>query len=138
MIKTEELILQSDGIFEVKNITETVKEFVKSTGVIEGKVVIFYRHTTGGVIIGEHEAGIIADLHDMFERTIPTQYEYLHHVRGVDFNGHAHIRSALLTISVEVPISDSELLLGTYQEILVIDMQIDQNPRNVIIQVWGE
>jgi secondary thiamine-phosphate synthase enzyme len=138
MIITKELTLQSNGILEVMNITEDVREFVKSTGVIEGKVNVFYRHTTGGVIIGEHEAGIVADLNDMFERIIPTRNEYLHHIRAVDFNGHAHIRSALLTISVEVPISGSDLLLGTYQEILAIDMQIDKNPRYVILQVWGE
>lgn len=138
MIFTKELEIQSDGIFAVINITEDVREFVNSTGIREGKVVVYYRHTTGGVIIGEHEAGIIADLQDIFERTIPTNYEYKHHLRGVDFNGHAHIRSALMTISIDLPISGGDLLLGTYQEILVIDMQIEQAPRYVILQVWGE
>lgn len=138
MIQTKELTLHSDGIFEVINITEKVKDFVRSTGVREGKVIVYYRHTTGGVIIGEHEAGIIADLNETLEFLIPTNHEYKHHMRAVDFNGYAHIRSALLTISVDIPILDGDLLIGTYQEILVIDMQVNQEPRHVIMQVWGE
>jgi len=137
-IHTTQLELYSEGNFTVINVTERIREFVNSTGIKQGQVLIFYKHTTGGVIIGEHEPGIIADIQDMFESIVPIAHDYKHHLRAVDFNGHAHVRSALLTISVTIPIQDGELLLGTHQEILVIDDQIEPLPRYIVIQVSGE
>lgn len=138
MIATKQIELDSRGYFSVTNITDRVREFALSTGVKQGQVLVFYRHTTGAVIIGEHEPGIIADIQEMFERVAPMTHKYFHHLRDVDFNGHAHVRSALMATNVVVPIADGQLLLGTYQEILVIDDQTDPAPRFVVIQVSGE
>lgn len=138
MIFTKQIELDSRGHFSVTNITEEVREFIVSTGIRHGQVLVYYRHTTGAVIIGEHEPGIIADIQDMFDRVAPAIYPYIHHLRAVDFNGHAHVRSALMTINVVIPIVDGQLMLGTYQEILVIDDQTDPAPRYVVIQVNGE
>lgn len=138
MVITKQIELDSRGYFHVTNITEQVRHFVTSTGVQQGQVLVFYQHTTGAVIIGEHEPGIIADIQEMFERIAPVSHEYIHHLRAVDFNGHAHVRSALMTVNVVIPIMDGKLLLGTYQEILVIDDQTDPAPRFVVIQVSGE
>jgi secondary thiamine-phosphate synthase enzyme len=137
MIATKQIELDSRGYFSVTNITDQVRDFARSTGIQHGQVLVFYRHTTGAVIIGEHEPGIIADLQAMFERIAPMEHEYIHHLRDVDFNGHAHVRSALMTINVLIPLFEGELLLGTYQEILVIDDQTDPAPRYVVIQVSG-
>lgn len=138
MIATKQIELDSRGYFSVTNITDQVREYVSSTGIMQGQVLVFYRHTTGAVIIGEHESGIIADIQAMFERIAPVSGEYIHHLREVDFNGHAHVRSTLMTVSIVVPIVDGQMLLGTYQEILVIDDQTDPAPRYVVIQVSGE
>jgi secondary thiamine-phosphate synthase enzyme len=74
----------------------------------------------------------------MFERITPSDYPYKHHIRAVDFNGHAHLRAALMPTSVTVPVIQGKLALGTHQEILVIDDQIDQEPRYLILQIMGE
>lgn len=138
MIHTTQLDLDTSGNFSVVNITEQVREFVRSTGVIHGQVLVFYKHTTGAVMIAEHEAGIIADLQAMFERICPVDQHYFHHLKAVDFNGYAHMRSALLTVTVNIPVMNGDLLLGTYQEILVLDDQSDPAPRQVIVQIIGE
>jgi len=138
MIHTKQLDLDTSGNFSVVNITEQVRAFVQSTGVTHGQVLVFYRHTTGALLIGEHEAGIIADLQAFFERVVPVDHPYFHHLRAVDFNGHAHVRSALLTVTVNIPVMNGNLMLGTYQEILVIDDQTDPAPRYVIVQMVGE
>jgi secondary thiamine-phosphate synthase enzyme len=130
--------LHSDGRFNVVNITDQVRAFVDESGLRQGQVCVFFQHTTGAVIIGEHEPGIIADLEDVLERITPTEYPYKHHIRAVDYNGHAHIRAAILPTSVTVPVIDRQLTLGTYQEILVIDDQVDQEPRYLILQAVGE
>lgn len=138
MIHTQQIDIDASGNFSVVNITEQVRAFVQSTGVTHGQALVFYKHTTGAVLIGEHEPGIIADLQAMFERICPVNQPYLHHLRAVDFNGHAHLRSALLTVTVNIPIMNGDLMLGTYQDILVIDDQTDPAARTVILQVMGE
>src|SRR4030042_2393293 len=131
MVFSKQITLQSDGHFNVIIVTDQVREFIQSTGIREGQVLIFFRHTTGAVIINEFEAGIVADLQAMFENISPTVYEYKHHIREVDFNGHAHLRSILMQSSVSIPILDGEMTLGEFQEILVIDDQVDRDARTL-------
>ncbi len=138
MVISRQIELPSDGHFNVINITDQVADFVRSTGVQNGQVLVFFQHTTGAVIVGEHEPGIIADLEDMFERITPSAYAYKHHIRAYDFNGHAHLRAALMPTSVTIPVIGGKMTLGTYQEILVIDDQVDREPRYLILQVMGE
>jgi secondary thiamine-phosphate synthase enzyme len=138
VIISKQIELQSDGQFNVIILTDTVQEFIQSTGLRNGQVTVFLQHTTGAVIIDEHDSGIIADLIDMFERITPTQHPYKHHMKGVDFNGHAHVRTALMQAGVTVPVIGGKMVLGTYQDILVIDDQVDQELRYIILQVMGE
>ena len=137
-VRTSQLRLLSNGHFNIIVITDEVRKFVNSSGVCNGQLVIFFQHTTGAIYIGEHEAGILADLQDMLERITPTEYPYKHHMREYDFNGHAHLRATLLPTSVTIPVVDQKLALGTYQEIIVLDDQVDQEPRYIILQIMGE
>ena len=138
MIKTEQFTLETEGGFSVVNITERVRGVVGASGIQEGMVLVFYRHTTGAVILDEHEAGVIADIESVLDHISPPDREYAHHLRAVDFNAHAHVRTALLGAQVMVPVADGDLLLGRYQEILVIDMQTERAPRHVAVTVMGE
>ena len=124
--------------FAVQNITQQVNEFVLSTNVQEGQLIVFYKHTTGSVIVGEHETGIIADLEKLFDLLTPADGKYFHHIREVDANGFAHVRSALMPTSVTIPIHNGYLVLGTHQEILVLDSQPEEFPRYIFLQVTGE
>lgn len=138
MIKTTMLEIYPGAGFAVQNITHLVNEFVSSTGVINGQLLVFYKHTTGSIIIGEHEAGFIADLEVALEAIAPEAGEYLHHLREVDLNGYAHIRAAIMPTSLVIPVMDGELVLGTHQEIQVVDNQPEEVPRFVVLQVMGE
>lgn len=138
MVISKQITLPSDGHFNIINITDQVQDFVQSSGIRHGQVFVFYMHTTGAVIIGEHEAGIMADLKELLDRITPTDQKYKHHLRNVDFNGHAHLRAALMQTSVTVPITEGKMTLGRYQEILVIDDQVDQEPRSLMLQVIGD
>lgn len=138
MVISKQIELLSDGHFNVINITDKVREFVWESGVVNGHLYVFYQHTTGAVIIGEHESGILADLEEMFERISPFSHPYKHHIRAVDYNGHAHLRAAIMPTEVGAPIVAGNLAMGTYQEILVIDDQVDKEPRYVMLQAMGE
>ncbi len=138
MIVNKQLLLPSDGRFNVILLTDRVSDIVRESGISNGLVIVFFQHTTGSIIIDEYETGILADLKDLFEKITPTDYPYKHHIREVDFNGHAHLRSALMQVSVTIPLIEGILALGTYQDIILIDDQVEQEPRYVIVQVNGE
>ena len=138
MIFSQMLEITPGGGFAVQNITHLVHAFVGSTQVERGQLIAFYKHSTGSIFIGEHEGGIIADLEGMLETLAPTDGEYHHHLREVDFNGYAHIRAALMPTSLVIPIEDGALVLGTHQEIMVVDSQPEELPRYVFLQVSGE
>ncbi len=138
MIVTEKLALLSQGRFHVHNVTEQVREVVRRSAVREGSALIYYTHTTGGVIAVEHEVGLLTDLEDVLEQIAPLSAEYRHHLRGYDLNGAAHVRTALLGVLLTVPVLEGDLLMGGYQEILVIDMEPQPKARTLVIQVQGE
>ena len=138
MVYSKQIELFSKGGFEVMNLTGQVGEFLEESGLRNGRVYVFYQHSTGSVIIGEHETGIMADLYDILQRIAPETYHYKHHIRDVDFNGHAHIHAALMQPEVSVPVINGALALGTYQDILVIDEQVDAEPRYLILQAMGD
>ena len=138
MLFSEQIRLESDGYFNVICLTEKIKGILEKTGVQNGQLLVYYQHTTGSVIIGEFEAGIVADLKEMFERIAPMGHDYKHHMRGVDLNGHAHCRAAVMPVQATIPVVNGKLCLGTYQDILIIDDQRGAEPRYAIVQVWGE
>jgi secondary thiamine-phosphate synthase enzyme len=138
MIHTEQFTLETEGGFSVVNVTERVRDIVKASAIQEGMALVFYRHTTGAVILDEHESGVIADLEAMLDEISPVDRDYRHHLRAVDFNAHAHMRTALLGAQAVVPIAEGDLLLGRYQDIMVIDMQTERAPRYVAVTVIGE
>jgi secondary thiamine-phosphate synthase enzyme len=138
MILTEKLVLLSEGGFHVHNVTEQVREVVRRSAVREGSALVYYTHTTGGLIIVEHEAGMLVDLEDALEKIAPASADYRHHLRGYDFNGAAHIATSLMGVSVTVPVLDGDLLMGGYQDILLVDMEPQPKARTVVIQVQGE
>jgi secondary thiamine-phosphate synthase enzyme len=138
MVKTQRLTIDSDGGFSTSVITERARGFVAGSGIRDGLLTVYLQHTTGAVMIVEHEAGFLVDLEDTLERLVPLDADYRHHLVGYDRNGAVHVRNALLCSSVTVPIQDGELLLGTYQDIMLLDMQRERAPRSLILQVMGE
>jgi len=137
-ILTTTLEIYPGAGYAVENITHLVNQFVTGTGVQEGQLVVFYKHTTGSIIIGEHEAGIIADLGRALELLAPRDGDYIQHLREIDFNGNAHIRAAFMPTSVIIPIHEGRTVLGTHQEIQVVDNHPEELARYVFLQVVGE
>jgi secondary thiamine-phosphate synthase enzyme len=138
MVYSDTFAFESQGVFFTLNITEQIRSRIQASGIKQGIVLVFYQHTTGGIIIIEHEAGFLVDLEDMLERLVPAEAVYAHHLRDYDHNGAAHVRNALIPPSVSLPVISGDLALGEYQDILVVDMQPELKKRFILIQVVGE
>ncbi|WP_372816873.1 secondary thiamine-phosphate synthase enzyme YjbQ [Pyrococcus kukulkanii] len=105
---------------EIIDITEKVREIVRKSGVEDGIVVVFTRHTTAGIIINENESGLISDLEKTLEKLIPKGAGYSHD--RIDNNAHSHLRAIILGSSVVIPVENGRLALGTWQSVLFVEL----------------
>ena len=138
MVHTGTIQFDSEGNWFSLNITEQVRGIVAQSGIRDGMALVFFQHSTGSVVIIEHEAGFLVDLQDTLEGIAPSDGKWAHHLREYDNNGAAHVRTAIMPPSITVPVVQGDLALGEYQDILVVDMQPERKPRTVLVQVMGE
>ena len=121
--------------FGYRDVTDDVAELVSESGVKEGIVVVSLTGSTGAITTIEFEPGALKDLRDALERIAPLGAHYDHNARWGDGNGFSHVRSALLKTSISVPIMDGELTLGTWQQIVVLNLDNREREREVVAVV---
>ena len=137
-IITETISLSTRGNADMVDITPQAQEIVHQHGLKEGQITIFVSGSTAGLTTVEYEPGLLKDLPEAFEKIAPTGRRYHHDDTWGDGNGHAHVRASLLGPSLVVPFSDGKLLLGTWQQIVLIDFDTHSRRRTVVAQVMGE
>jgi len=134
---TKSLKIKTRGNTDILDITSEVQNIIKVSKLSEGQITIFVPGSTAGITTIEYEPGLLKDLPQAFERIATQSIEYAHHLTWGDHNGHAHVRAALLGASKTFPFIQGELILGTWQQIVLIDF--DERPRNreIIVQIIG-
>ena len=137
-VATEEFVIDTSGFSDFHDITGFVAKIVTNSGLTEGVATIFTPGSTAGITSIEYEPGAVADLKDAIERMAPQTIAYAHDARWGDGNGFSHVRAALLGASFVVPFSGGKLLLGTWQQIIMIDFDNRPRQRKVIVSLQGE
>lgn len=123
---------------EVIDITGKVAAVVQTSGFQSGIAVIFVPGATGAITTIEHEPGLVQDIREALERMAPKDIEYAHNQRWQDGNGHSHIRASMVGPSLTVPFAGKKLLLGTWQQIVFLEMDNRPRKRKIIVQILGE
>jgi secondary thiamine-phosphate synthase enzyme len=138
-VTTVPVRIEMQGGTQIENVTKLVQDALVRTGASAGIVTIFIKHTTASIMIIEDEPGIRADTKTFWNRAVPADPSWQHNQQnpGED-NGHSHLRGQLQGPSVTVPFADRSLLLGTWQQIVVVDFDTRPRSRDLIIQVLGE
>lgn len=126
------------GHTDILDITARVQSAVSQAGIMDGVAVVFVPGSTASITTIEDEPGLHADLRAALERIAPEGAVYQHDRRWGDGNGYAHVRAALLGPSVAVPVQGGRLMLGTWQQIVLVDFDNRPRSRRLIIQVLGE
>lgn len=126
------------GDADIIDITGEVSDAVSESGVTDGIVVVFAPGATGAVTTIEYESGLISDFKSMLERIAPQNITYAHNLRWGDGNGHSHVRASLLGPSLSVPLIDGRMQLGTWQQIIFIDLDNRPRDRKLIVQIVGD
>ena len=132
---TESFQVSTQGFCDARDLTGRVLEAVKASGLSAGIATVFVSGSTAGVTTIEYESGVIEDLRKVIEELVPEDREYQHNLRWQDGNGFAHVRAALLKPDLTVPFRDGALLLGTWQQIVLLDFDNRPRSRKVLVQI---
>lgn len=138
MVGTYRIQIETGGDGDVLDLTPQVAEHVRESGVVSGIVTVFVPGSTAGITTVEYEPGLKKDLPEFFEKVIPRGKTYHHDATWGDGNGFSHVRAALVGPSLSVPISEGEMILGTWQQIVLLDFDNRPRKRKIVVQVSGE
>ena len=137
MVETFTRHVKTTGQGDAHDVTSAVSAAVAESGVSSGIATIFVVGSTAAVTTIEFEPGAVADLNAVFEGLAPREGYYRHHDRWGDDNGSSHVRAAMLGPSLTVPFRQGALLLGTWQQIVLIELDTRPRTREYIVQVLG-
>ena len=138
MVITQTTRIQTRGNCDILDITHQVADAVRESGLNAGTVTVFVAHSTCGITTVEYEPGLVSDLKEMFERIAPKGIPYGHDKRWGDGNGHSHVRASLLGGSLTIPFNDGILILGTWQQVILVDFDNRARMREIAFQIMGE
>jgi secondary thiamine-phosphate synthase enzyme len=137
-VASDVIRLKTSAKDEIVDITDDVREAVTRAGIRDGIACVFVPGSTAAVTTIEHEPGLVSDMHDALDRLCPKGIAYEHHTRWGDGNGHSHIRASLVGPSITVPVKDGGLVLGTWQQIVFMELDVRPRDREVVVQLVGE
>lgn len=136
---------ESKSQIEFIDITHDVEDAVAASGVKNGQVLVYSAHTTCAVSINQNESLLLQDFQRLLYRLVPIDERYSHDLFELKTgsnsdgrsNGHSHCKNLILGVSETVPIEDGKMLLGTRQNIFLVELD-GARKRDVIVQIIGE
>lgn len=128
--------ISTQGHNDVIDITEKVKEVVVNANIKNGLCLIFCPGSTVGITALEAEPNLINDFKEFLEKLVPADKNYRHDETWGEKNGFSHLRSALIKPFFVVPIENGELILGNWQQIVLVDFDSRPRQREVIVEIY--
>ena len=138
MVVTYRRDVATRGQGDAHDITDLVSSAVAESACAAGIATVFVVGSTAAVTTIEFEPGAVADLNRLLQMIAPREAEYRHHLRWGDDNGSSHVRAALIGPSLTVPFADRKLLVGTWQQVALVELDTRPRKREIVIQVIGE
>jgi secondary thiamine-phosphate synthase enzyme len=137
-VVTKMIEINSKGENDMVDITDQTLKAILESKLENGIVTIFAAGSTAAITTIEYEPGLRMDFPMMLNRIIPKDIEYKHDETWHDGNGHSHVRASLIGPSLSVPFKDRNLILGTWQQIVFIELDIRSRQRRITLQIIGE
>ena len=136
-LKTSKLTETTHGFCDIIDITAQVTAQVRDAEIEDGLVALFVTGSTAALTTIEHEPGLVQDLKELVEKLIPSDRRYHHDDRWGDDNGFSHLRASLFGPSLQIPIVNGRLVLGTWQQIILLDFDNRPRTREIVVQLIG-
>lgn len=138
MVKQSQIELRTSGHGDMHDLTDRIAELVQASGIRTGVVHLFAIGSTAALGTIEFEPGLRRDLPEILDRLIPPSRSYGHEQTWHDGNGHSHLQATLLGPSLSVPVQNGQLILGTWQQVFLIECDIRPRNRRVVVTVIGD
>lgn len=132
-----ELELATEGHGHLLDLSTDVTSWLKSIGALDGQLTIFVPGSTAAVTTIEYEPGAVRDLDEALEVLAPSDRSYHHDLRWGDGNGFSHLRAALLGPSLTVPVASGGCIRGTWQQIVLVECDLQPRRRRVVLSFVG-
>ena len=137
-IHTKKLSEKTSGFCDIIDITAKVQDLVRKEKIQRGQLTLFVSGSTAALTTIENESGLVQDLKEFVEKLIPSDRRYHHDARWGDDNGFSHLRASLFGPSLAVPIENGQPLLGTWQQVVLLDFDNRPRTREITVQLIGE
>jgi secondary thiamine-phosphate synthase enzyme len=137
-IFTAKLTQKTQGFCDIIDITAKVREVIEKEKIRRGQVTLFVSGSTAALTTIENESGLVQDLKEFVEKLIPSDRKYHHDARWGDDNGFSHLRASLFGPSLAVPIENGQPLLGTWQQVVLLDFDNRPRTREITVHLIGE
>jgi secondary thiamine-phosphate synthase enzyme len=137
-VVTKTIKIKSKSENDMIDITKQTAEAVSNSKIKSGNVTIFVSGSTAALTTIEYEPGLKKDFPKLLQRIAPDNIEYGHEQMWHDGNGRSHVKASLVGPSLTVPFTDGQLLLGTWQQIVLIELDTRSRSRSLVLQIIGE
>ena len=135
---TKQIKISSKSENDIIDITEQVADAISESGISNGTITVFVSGSTGAITTIEYEPGLVKDFPEMLSRIAPDDINYEHEQRWHDGNGRSHVKASLVGPSLTIPFKDGQLLLGTWQQIVFLELDTRARTRTLVLQIIGE
>ena len=137
-IYSDKITFKTQGNCEIVNITDKLKDILKKSKIKDGLVTVFVPGATGAVTTIEYEPGVVSDFQNLLKEIVKEDREYRHNKTHSDVNATSHLRASLLGPSLFVPVDVGNMILGTWQQVIFVDMDNRPRERKIMVKIVGE
>ncbi|HNQ46857.1 MAG TPA: secondary thiamine-phosphate synthase enzyme YjbQ [Syntrophorhabdus sp.] len=137
-ILNNRISVSTKGNEDFLNITQQLNSIFTESGLDNGIVTLFVSGSTAGITTFEYEPGLIQDLKEFYDKIAPSNVHYHHDETWGDANGFSHVRAAFTGPSMVIPFEKGRLLLGTWQQVVLLEFDNRPRKRDIIVQLMGE
>jgi len=134
---TKSIKVQSRGENDIIDLTEKISEKINELQMSNGIVTVFVTGSTGAITTIEYEPGLLKDFPDMLSRIAPNEQNYEHEQMWHDGNGRSHVKASLIGASLTIPFNDKSLSLGTWQQVVFVELDTRGRERSILLQIIG-
>ena len=137
-VVTKSFSVKTRGDADIIDISDQVSLSLSESKLKNGTLTVFVPGSTAGITTTEFEPGLLKDLPMLFEKLVPKNDHYNHDLTWGDGNGYSHLRAALVKSFFTVPFVNGKMILGTWQQLILIDFDNRHRNREIIVQIIGE
>lgn len=136
VVYSTEIDVDTEGEIQIFDITLNVRNAIKDSGIKQGLVNVFVPGATGAITTLEYEPRLVQDTINLLKKLVPKGIGYQHDFQ--DDNAHSHLRASLLSPEITIPVIDGAPVLGTWQQVVFLELDTRGRARKIIVTVIGD